>query len=90
MDTISGRNLRELQPDERRKYGLSSGIKVTGPQHAGELRWNRNIVPGFIISTVNGEAITGISNFKRLLKTSQGLFIGGMYSDGIHETYYID
>ncbi len=90
METISRANLRELQPDEKRRYGLSAGVKVIGPQLAGDLRWNQNICSGFIISTVNGKAVTGLSNFKRLLKTGQGLFVGGMYPDGTHDTYYID
>ncbi|MGB3777730.1 MAG: hypothetical protein WA960_05185 [Tunicatimonas sp.] len=89
METTDSTNLRELTTDEQRKYGLSSGIKVTGPVHTGEIRWNNNISPGFIIITVNGQTVNGIFTLKQQLANPQGAWISGVYPDGTHDTYFI-
>ena len=89
METVHRTNLRELSSDERRKHGLSSGIKVTGPLQAEGIRWNNNISPGFIICSVNGQPVADLYTLKHQLRGSSGARISGVYLNGTHDTYFI-
>ncbi|MFP4088839.1 MAG: hypothetical protein ACLFUB_06725 [Cyclobacteriaceae bacterium] len=90
METMVDEYLRELNLEERQKYGVSSGLKLIATPPQENLRWNANICPGFIILTVNGKVVPSLQNFISMLKTNQSLHLRGMYQDGIHEAYAID
>ena len=90
METIDRTNLRALTTDEQKKYGLSSGVKVTGPVQTGGIRWNNNISPGFIICTVNGQPVSDLFVLEQQLRSPSGAWVSGMYPDGTHDTYFIN
>jgi hypothetical protein len=89
METIDRTNLQALTPNEQRKYGLPSGVKVTGPIQAEGIRWNNNISPGFIICSVDGQPVVDLYTLKHQLRGSSGAWVSGMYPDGTHDTYFI-
>ena len=85
---IFGMQVSEISKKERSSMGINYGLKVINSRHV-ELN-DPNINEGFIITTVNEVPIKSIQHFEEMLKDSDGVMIGGIYSDGTHDHYYLE
>ena len=68
--------------------GVNYGLKVT--KCNVQRPTDPNVNEGFIITSVNGVPIKSIKHFRELLKENDGVMLGGFYSDGIHDHYYLE
>jgi len=92
---ILGAAFRELTDAQKKEYGVSYGIEVTGV-NKGKVQ-DAGIRKGFIIMMVNDQKIVTPDDLyqltDRILKGAsedQGLFIKGFYSNGRTQHYAID
>lgn len=80
---VLGAQFSELSQDEKRKFGLTQGIKV---KDVGNGRLKKAGVPnGFVITAVNNRAINTIKDLDDIvkgLKTGEGILIQGYRPDG--------
>ncbi len=84
---IWGAQLRNLNSDEAKKIGLKGGVVIA---EIGEraLLGQVGIKPGFVITSINDETISSVTDVQNLLtQSSGGLQIGGIYP-GRRGMYY--
>ena len=92
---MMGAAFNTLSKEDKRKYGVSYGIEVTGLT-SGKLR-EAGIKKGFIIMIVNNQKITAPEDLEKIVDNilkgrseEQGLFIKGFYPNGRTKYYAID
>lgn len=92
---VLGAAFKALDAKEKRSYGVSYGIEVTGVT-SGKLK-DAGIKKGFIIMIVNNQKITKPEDLEKLVDNilqgrseEQGLFIKGFYPNGRTKYYAID
>ena len=92
---VMGAAFNTLSKEEKRKYGVSYGIEVTGLT-SGKLR-DAGIKKGFIIMIVNNQKIATPEDLEKIVDNilkgrseEQGLFIKGFYPNGRTKYYAID
>ena len=92
---VLGAAFQALDAKEKRAYGVSYGIEVTGVT-SGKLK-DAGIKKGFIIMIVNNQKITKPEDLEKLVDNilqgrseDQGLFIKGFYPNGRTKYYAID
>jgi Do/DeqQ family serine protease len=80
--TILGLELEEIDPATARKLDIESGLKVTKLKN-GKLKQHTEIKPGFIITKLDGKAVSTVDDFVAYLEHVQG----GVMLEGIYEDY---
>ena len=76
-----GASFEELSKDDLKKYHITNGVQVADI-NSGKLL-SAGVRKGFIITEINGTAITSISDIQRMIeKTKGGVFIEGKYPNG--------
>jgi len=84
--TVLGAKIVELEKDEKAKLGLKYGVKVTELQ-TGKLK-SEGVKEGFIITQVNNKPVYSVSELEKLINSTKGgIYIEGMYPDGIVAYY---
>ena len=82
-----GLELRDLSPEERKRFGLA-GVRVTSILRESIIG-QTNMEPGYIITRVDGEAVTGLEELLRKLRLARGLVrLEGFYEGYPSEYYY--
>ena len=90
-----GGAFKALTDKEKREYGVSYGIEVTGLTN-GKLK-DAGIKKGFIIMIVNNQRVKTPEDLEKIVDDilhgrteDQGLFIKGFYPNGRTKYYAID
>jgi len=85
---IPGLQVTEISEKEKSLFGINYGLRITNSQH---LEPNGpNINEGFVITTINGIPVNSIEHFWKMLKENDGVMLGGIYSDGTHDHYFME
>lgn len=80
-ETILGAKLVELDSNEKKELGISSGLKVA-ELSSGKLR-AEGVREGFIITRINNKSVTTVNEIKKILESSKGgIYIEGIYPNG--------
>lgn len=86
FETILGAKLIELDNSEKTQLGIKNGVKVL-ELAAGKLR-AEGVKEGFIIIRVNNKPVNNVNDLKKILEeTKGGVYIEGIYPDGIVAYY---
>lgn len=89
-----GAAFKELNNDEKRKFGISFGVLVAGVDNDGKFK-AAGISKGFIILKVDNQAVSSSEDIEKIVQTvsgrqDKGLFISGFYPNGRTRYYAID
>lgn len=85
-ETILGAKLVELDNNEKTQLGIKNGVKVQ-ELAAGKLR-AEGVKEGFIIVRVNNKPVNNVNEIKKILEeTKGGVYIEGIYPDGVIAYY---
>lgn len=83
-----GASFDEISADDLQKLGISSGIRVTGLR-SGKFR-SAGIREGFIVTEINSKAIISVDDIEKILEKSEGgIYVSGIYPDGLIAYYAI-
>lgn len=86
FDEVLGARFAELSNKDKSKLRVSNGVKIT-ELNAGKLR-AEGVKEGFVITKVNNQKVTSISDLKRIVKnTTGGVYIEGVYPEGVVAYY---
>ena len=84
--TVLGANFEPLSEKDMQKLGLSSGVRVKELQQ-GKLR-KAGVREGYIITHINRIPVNSLSDIDKALKdASGGVYLRGIYSNGLVEYY---
>lgn len=84
--TAIGAKFQDLTPDDKKKFGLRFGLKIT--ELGNSKLKSAGIQDGFIITYFNRQPIKSFNDFQENLnKTHGGVYIEGMYPNGMTATY---
>jgi Do/DeqQ family serine protease len=85
-DTILGAKIVNLDDQEKKKLGISYGVKVAELQE-GKLK-AEGVKPGFIITQINNKPVNSVDELDRIIKTLKGgIYIEGIYQKGVVAYY---
>ncbi len=88
FNTILGAHFRALETEEKQKLGIHYGVEVV-ELSAGKLR-AEGIREGFIITQVNNKPVNTVEELEKILQgTRGGVFIEGIYPNGVVQYYAI-
>ncbi len=83
---LLGARFENIDQQEKNKLGIKYGVKVA-ELRPGKLR-SEGVKEGFIITQVNNKPVYSIVDLEKLLKgTSGGVFIEGIYPNGVVQYY---
>lgn len=83
-----GAELETLDSKTAAKLDIRGGVKVK-ELYAGALRKNSNMREGFIITKVDGQAVTSVDELVKILEQKEGgVLLEGVYEDLPGEFYY--
>jgi len=83
-----GLEARDLSRTERRRLGIN-GVRVTSV-YRGSLADKTNLRPEFVITKVNGKAVSSLDNFVEVLKTINGkTTLEGIYENSAETYFYV-
>jgi Do/DeqQ family serine protease len=83
-----GLEARDLSRTERRRLGIN-GVRVTSV-YRGSLADKTNLRPEFVITKVNGKAVSSLDNFVEVLKTINGkTTLEGIYENSAEPYFYV-
>jgi Do/DeqQ family serine protease len=83
-----GVDLQPLDPEELSRLNLRAGVRVS-QVHDGKIRQYTDIRPGFIITTLDHQAVKSVEDVSRILNNKQGgVMIEGIYPDRPGLYYY--
>lgn len=83
-----GLEARDLSRTERRRLGIN-GVRVTSV-YRGSLADKTNLRPEFVITKVNGKAVSSLDNFVDILKTINGkTTLEGIYENSAEPYFYV-
>ncbi len=83
-----GLEARDLSRTERRRLGIN-GVWVTSV-YRGSLADKTNLRPEFVITKVNGKAVSSLDNFVEVLKTINGkTTLEGIYENSAEPYFYV-
>jgi len=91
---IIGAAFKDLTNEQKRQYGINSGVEVAGVDNGG--RFNKEgITKGFIILKINNQPVSSAEEVENIIQTvgksqDKGLFISGFYPNGRTKYYAID
>lgn len=91
---IVGAAFKDLNNDQKRQYGVSSGVEVAGVDNGGKFS-KEGISKGFIIMKINNQAVSSAEDVESIIQAvgrsqDKGLFISGFYPNGRTKYYAID
>ena len=79
--------MKPLSPEEKRRYGIKSGVAIT-ELGDGLLARQTQIRKGFVILSVNNKAINSADDLLRVLSGTQQAQIAGFYPGNRGMFYY--
>jgi Do/DeqQ family serine protease len=88
INEILGAEFKDLSPEETKQLAIKGGVRVK-QLFAGKIRRNTQMREGFIITHVDGKAISSVDELEKTLKQKEGgVMLEGVYEDlpGVH--YY--
>lgn len=86
FNEVLGARFAELTSKDKTRFKVKNGVKIT-ELNAGKLR-AEGVKEGFVITKVNNQRVASISDLKQIVKnTSGGVYIEGVYSDGVVAYY---
>ena len=88
INKMLGASFRDITDEEKKKYGIESGIQVT-KLFPGKIKNNTDMREGFIITKIEDEPVKSVKEFTRIMeKKKGGVLLEGIYPGypGIH--YY--
>lgn len=92
---LLGASFKELSAEQKKQYGYSYGIEVTGLTN-GKIK-DVGITKGYIILSVNNVKVTSVDAFEKIIDQTlqqnaedRGLFLKGFYPNGKVRYYAID
>lgn len=84
--SLQGAQFQELTPEDKKKFGLRFGLKVTELNN-GKFR-SSGIQEGFIITYFNRQPVKSFNDLQEAMnKTRGGVYIEGLYPNGMTATY---
>lgn len=87
VDEFLGAKFDNVSENEKYKLRISQGIKITDLSQ-GKLK-NAGLKEGFIITSVNKQAVTGVNDLKTIVKRAEGgILIEGVYPNG-QRAYFV-
>ncbi len=88
FDSILGARFENVSNEEKARLGIRYGVKVV-ELNAGKLR-AEGVKEGFIITQVNNKPVYSVEDLEKIIKvTSGGVFIEGIYPNGVIQYYAI-
>lgn len=84
---LLGLNMRPLNKDEKRKFHLSNGVLVT-EVNDGVIARQTKIRKGFIITSINNQAVETPEDVEEALTSAKSVQIGGIYPGSAANYYY--
>jgi serine protease Do len=88
FDNILGARFENISKEEKEHLGIKYGVKVAELK-AGKLR-AEGVKEGFIITQVNNKPVNSVEDLNKIIKvTSGGVFIEGIYPNGVVQYYAI-
>lgn len=85
--TVLGAQLEPVTDKEKEKLEINNGLKITSLA-SGKLK-SAGLKEGFIITTVNKNAIYEVNDFKREINNARGgILVEGIYPNG-EQAYYV-
>ncbi len=84
---LLGARFENITQTEKSRFGIKDGVKVTDVI-AGKFAAN-GIKKDFIIVKVNSEYVNSVEEIENLMKNTDGLFIEGIYPNGVTAYYAI-
>jgi serine protease Do len=88
FDSILGARFENIEKNEKDKLGIKYGVKVV-ELNAGKLR-AEGVKEGFIITQVNNKPVYTVEDLNKIIKvTTGGVFIEGIYPNGVIQYYAI-
>jgi serine protease Do len=86
FETILGAKVVNLDDQEKKKLGVSNGVKVVELQE-GKLK-AEGVKPGFVITQVNNKPVYSVADLEKIFKTIKGgVYIEGVYQNGMVAYY---
>jgi len=86
FETILGAKVVNLDDQEKKKLGVSNGVKVVELQE-GKLK-AEGVKPGFVITQVNNKPVYSVADLEKIFKTIEGgVYIEGVYQNGMVAYY---
>ena len=87
-DDVLGARFENVDQQEKSRLGIKYGVKIA-ELRPGKLR-SEGVKEGFIITHVNNKPVYSITELEKIIKvTSGGVFIEGIYPNGIIQYYAI-
>jgi serine protease Do len=88
FDSILGARFENVSKEEKDKLGIKYGVKVV-ELSAGKLR-AEGVKEGFVITQVNNKPVYTVEDLDKIIKvTNGGVFIEGIYPNGVIQYYAI-
>ncbi len=88
LENLLGAEFRSLDADTKAELGLDGGV-VVEELHAGKLRRETNMEPGFIITHVNSQRVHEVDDLEKILRSKDGgVMLEGVYPDQDGRHYY--
>jgi Do/DeqQ family serine protease len=85
---VLGARFENIDQQEKNKLGIKYGVKIA-ELRPGKLR-SEGVKEGFIITHVNNKPVYSIDELEKIIKgTSGGVFIEGIYPNGVIQYYAI-
>lgn len=89
-----GAAFKALSDDQKRQYGISYGVEVSGVDNSGRFK-KEGIAKGFIIMKINNKPVSSVEEVEQIIESvgqsqDKGLFISGFYANGRTKYYAID
>lgn len=86
FETILGAKVVNLDDQEKKKLGITNGVKVVELQE-GKLK-AEGVKPGFVITQVNNKPVYSVADLEKIFKTIKGgVYIEGVYQNGMVAYY---
>jgi Do/DeqQ family serine protease len=86
FETILGAKIVNLDDQEKKKLGISNGVKVLELQE-GKLK-AEGVKPGFIITKVNNKPVYSVAELEKIFNNYKGgVYIEGVYQNGVSAYY---
>lgn len=85
---VLGVRIENISSNLCKKLGIDGGVKVSKIKN-GKIKQYTNLKEGFIITSINGNVITSVSDFNKALKNKKGgVLLEGVYEDLSGIYYY--
>ncbi len=85
-----GFGVTELTADEKSKYGIENGVKISELDPNGKLSRIADIRDGFVITKLNGKTVNTAEDVEQAMQGKEGIRVNGTYLEtgGSYSFYY--